>query len=355
MKTLSRYIIYSFIPIFAITLFVFISIIFWGSFIEKSALISKYNLDYKTLLNFILLKMPYFISTIIPFITLISCSILIRNLISTGQWKALLSGGYSPFQIMKPLFYFSILIAFLHFYFNEFITIKNYVKSEEFYDIKIMNRPTNNFELRDISFKSGNYFFYAEIYNLKENKMRNIFIKEITDDFNPDRSFFSSEINWDENSKSWKYKDLKIFTEKGETTSKNIDLNFIPNPKNLSIGEYASNTMDFFSLAERINNLKILGLDYKKEKLDFYLKISNPASNIIMLFLSIIISSSTLFSNKILGSGTTIFVGFLFWNATLTSQRFSQIELITPFWGAFGAHILFTFLIIYLLRKTKAF
>ena len=71
--------------------------------LELSRIISE---DNKSLFNFLylsLLKYPSIINEIIPFVTIISVSFLIRNLINNNEFVSMRNLGYSIFDIFLPI------------------------------------------------------------------------------------------------------------------------------------------------------------------------------------------------------------------------------------------------------------
>ncbi len=99
--------------------FLIISIfIIFINLLELSRAISE---DNKSLLNFFylsILKYPSILNEIIPFVTIISVTFLIRNLISNNEFVSMRNLGYSIFDIFKPI---SIAIFTLGLFFLFFI------------------------------------------------------------------------------------------------------------------------------------------------------------------------------------------------------------------------------------------
>ena len=89
--------------------FLIISIfIIFINLLELSRVISE---DNKNFLNFVylsILKYPSILNEIIPFVTIISVTFLVRNLISNNEFVSMRNLGYSIFDIFKPWFIFFI-------------------------------------------------------------------------------------------------------------------------------------------------------------------------------------------------------------------------------------------------------
>ena len=106
--------------------FLIISIfIIFINLLELSRIISENN---KNIFNFIylsFLKYPSILNEIIPFVTIISISFLIRNLINNNEFVSMRNLGYSIFDIFLPillavfimgLFFLFIIKSIISFY-----------------------------------------------------------------------------------------------------------------------------------------------------------------------------------------------------------------------------------------------
>ena len=84
--------------------FLIISIfIIFINLLELSRVISEENKNIFNFIYFAFLKFPSILNEIIPFVTIISTTFLIRNLISNNEFVAMRNLGYSIFDIFKPI------------------------------------------------------------------------------------------------------------------------------------------------------------------------------------------------------------------------------------------------------------
>ena len=128
--------------------FVIISLfIYFTNILELSRIISE---DKKNILNYLylsFLKYPSILNEIIPFVTIISISFLIRNLINNNEFISMRNLGYSIFDIFLPI---SIAIFFTGLFFLFFVNplsifmetkyeIELDKKEESLYSIKVSN------------------------------------------------------------------------------------------------------------------------------------------------------------------------------------------------------------------------
>ena len=125
--------------------FIIISIfIIFINLLELSRVISE---DNKNIFNFIylsFLKYPSILNEIIPFVTIISISFLIRNLINNNEFVSMRNLGYSIFDIFLPI---SIAVFIMGLFFLFFINPLS-VFMETKYDNKLDNKDNSLYSIK---------------------------------------------------------------------------------------------------------------------------------------------------------------------------------------------------------------
>ena len=184
------------IYLFKLTLkYLFINLVIISIFIifinllELSRIISQEN---KTVINFLylsFLKYPSILNEIIPFVTIISISFLIRNLVNNNELVSMRNLGYSIFDIFLPISLATFIVGlFFLFFLNPFSVIlegkydiNTDQKEDSLYSIKISNNEMW-IKNKDKELKSS----YINIKNidLKDMHAKNIKILLINDDSN---------------------------------------------------------------------------------------------------------------------------------------------------------------------------
>ena len=173
-------------------LFNFMIISFLILFVNLLELSRVINDDNKNIFNFVylsILKYPSILNEIIPFVTIISVSFLIRNLINNNEFVSLRNLGYSILDIFLPIA-ISIFILGLFFLtiinplsvFSESIYEKELNKNDlNLYSIKISN---NEMWIKNEVDKLNTSFINIKNIDLKDMKAKNIKILSIYDNSN---------------------------------------------------------------------------------------------------------------------------------------------------------------------------
>ena len=160
--------------------FIIISIfIIFINFLELSRVLNE---DNKNLFNFLylsFLKYPSILNEIIPFVTIISVSFLIRNLINNNELVSMRNLGYSIFDIFFPI---SISVFFMGLFFLFFLNPLS-VLMETKYDVKLDNKEVS---LYSIKISNNEMWIKNEIdpknssfINIKNINLRNMNAKDI--------------------------------------------------------------------------------------------------------------------------------------------------------------------------------
>ena len=177
----NKYLIFNFIIISFLILFV--------NLLELSRIITD---DNKNIFNFIylsILKYPSILNEIIPFVTIISVSFLIRNLINNNEFVSLRNLGYSIIDIFLPI---AISIFILGLFFLTIINpLSVFLESKyekelnkndlNLYSIKISN---NEMWIKNEVGKLNTSFINIKNIDLKDMKAKNIKILSIYDNSN---------------------------------------------------------------------------------------------------------------------------------------------------------------------------
>ena len=165
---------YLFINFIIISLF-----ILFINFLELSRVVEE---NEKNLLNFLylsLLKYPSILNEIIPFVTIISLSFMIRNLISNNEFISMRNLGYSIIDIFLPIgmavfimgLFFLIIINPLSVFMESRYDIEINNNDNSLYSIKVSN---NEMWIKNQINQTNSRFINIKKINLKNMKAENI-------------------------------------------------------------------------------------------------------------------------------------------------------------------------------------
>lgn len=186
--TIDKYILKQIIEVFILGVVVFTSIVFASdTFISLIKQISTYGMSMKIAAMIILLNLPAVIVMTIPMSVLFATVMTINKMCLQSEITVLKACGISLERISKPIFIFSILMAFLAFFINETIVpiTTDQSKTLALYSIVQRNIPEGkrNFSVKEL--KDGNRLkrlFYVE--KCEDRQFENVTILDLSDDKN---------------------------------------------------------------------------------------------------------------------------------------------------------------------------
>ena len=254
-KLTNKYLIINFIIISLFIMFI--------NLIELSRVLSE---DNKNLFNFLylsFLKYPSILNEIIPFVTIVSVSFLIRNLISNNEFISMRNLGYSIFDIFYPI---AIAVFVMGLFFLIFLNPLSSIMENK-YDVKLDNKENSLYSIKisnnemwiknQITPKNSGFINIKNI-NLKDMNAENIKILLINSKSNKfilakngefKNNIFSLKNVKYYNLKNEEYKNLDIFNLEINFDKENI-LNSVSKYKLVHFYKYInhSKTLNKFNL-----------------------------------------------------------------------------------------------------------
>tara|TARA_X000000950_G_scaffold136311_1_gene169488 strand:+ start:320 stop:1399 length:1080 start_codon:yes stop_codon:yes gene_type:complete len=328
---------YLFINFVIVSLFILLL-----NLIEISRVLS---INERTIINFLylsLLKYPLILNEIIPFVTIISVSFLIRNLINNNEFVAMRNLGYSIFDIFYPIsiaiftigLIFLLLINPLSVFMEKNYDKKLDNKEDSLYSIKISN---NEMWIKNKIDEKNSSFINIKNIDLKDMNAQNIKILLINNDTNKfilakngvfNNNIFSLyEVNYYDFEKE-ENKNLKNF---------NLIINF--NKENILDSILRYKLVPFYNYLKHSKTLNKFNL-YSSEIGLFYIsEILKPIFLVILAF--VIVGFTSKFQRN------ENFFKVLFISITIGFLIFLLKEIVTKLTINFSLNFFFSYLIIF--------
>ncbi len=273
-----------------INFFIISVFIIFINLLELSRLITE---DNKSLLNFFylsFLKYPSILNDIISFVTIISISFLIRNLINNNEFVSMRNLGYSIFDIFIPISIAVFLVGLLFLFFINPLSVFMETKYDNklnntdnsLYSIKISD---NEMWIKNEIDEENSSFINIKNINLKNMNASNIKILLIND--NENKFILAEEGEFKENLfllRNVKYYNLK--DEKFENLENfNLIINF--NKENIlnSISKYK--LVPFYKYISHSKTLSKFNLYSSEIGLYYLSEILKPIFTVILAFVII--------------------------------------------------------------------
>ena len=331
-KLTNKYLIINFIIISLFIMFI--------NLLELSRVLSE---DNKNLFNFLylsFLKYPSILNEIIPFVTIVSISFLIRNLINNNEFVSMRNLGYSIFDIFYPIAIAVFVVGlFFLFFLNPLSAIM-----ENKYDVKLDNKENSLYSIKisnnemwiknQITPRNSGFINIKNI-NLKNMNAENIKILLINSESNK----FILAKNGEFKNNIFSLKNVKYYDLKNEEFKNldnfNLEINFDKENILNSVSKYKLVPFyKYINHSKTLNKFNLyspeIGLYYMSETLKpifivmlafvivgFTSKFQRNENFFKVLFISILIGFSIFLLKEVMSKLTislaiNIYLGYLF-------------------------------------------
>ena len=360
-KTFTCYIARNFWGPFALGLGVFTALLLFGSFFDKLNSFMKAGAAAELLGRYLLYRLPYFLVKTTPMATLLGILFALGGMLSRGEWKAGMAGGWRPFEMLKPLLLCSLMAGVFHLALQETVAPRFYMRSEFLFEGKLRGKE-NWQELikKDVVFSAGEgVFVTAHVFNGRENSMERV----IANIYRDGRLFV--EINarsalWQAAGRRWFFKDgvfinydasLKPISSRFASYQSDIS---VP-PGSLVLERLVPEGVSIAGLLRRVERLSAVGSPVVSELTILYCKLAAPLANPVMALIGAMMVLLMRGGSRVLNFGLAVVVGFIFWAAVIMGQSLGDAELFPPLIAGFGPLAIFTFFSLFGLKKARAF
>ncbi len=342
MNKINFYLFYLTYKYFIINFIIMSLFIIFLNLLEVSRILPESNKNIFNFLYLSFLKYPSILNEIIPFVTIISISFLIRNLISNNEFVSMRNLGYSIFDIFLPISVAIFLIGLVFLFFVNPLS----VFMENKYDIKLDNKDNSLYSIKisnnemwiknEIKPKNSSFINIKNI-DLKDMSAENIKILQINNDSS--KFILAESGNIKEN--IFELIDVKYYDLKNENFKEldnfNLLINF--NKENIlnSISKYK--LVPFYNYIKHSKTLNKFNLYSPEIGLYYISEFLKPAFIVVLAF--VIIGFTSKFQRN------ENFFKVLFISISIGFSIFLLKEIISKLTISLSINIYFSYLIIF--------
>ncbi len=362
LNKLDQYVIRQFWIILGIAILGFLSIFIIVDLIENLDRFMDNSVPSNIVLEYYFYTLPYFISIGLPMAVLIATVLSLGSMVKRNEWTAMKASGISLFRVSIPLIICGGFLSGVSFildnnlvaYGNEkrFEIDRDYVKRKSRHklkntlkDIFLQKNRSNHISLSRyfINKSSGNDFTMVDLGSLKIRKRID-----------------AKKILWNSDSLKWSLKgfSIRFFNENGIEENvligrkdTLIELGFLPS--DIQQQARKPDELDYYRLTERINQLKLNGVDTIRWEVTRYLKISFAFTNLIVILCGIPLVVIKENNSLSFGLGASVFVIFGYYAFIKFGQSLGFKGVLEPLVSAWIGNIVFVVAGLVLFWKAK--
>ncbi len=300
---------------------------------------------------------PYIISLTLPIAMLLSALFSMSTFAQYNEIIAQLSSGVSLYRILMPLFITAVIISISAGFFNELVVP---VSNQKRYDIKrydIYNKTRETEKARSNIYRQDtvNRKFIVKFFNGRTREARLVSIQTFAGPNLVER-LDAKKMIWQEG--NWKLEDIKLrrFDEEGErlyTLKDSVLKNTHIEPQDLVDIQKNPEEMSFSELNAFISDLRSLGADIKKWRVERHLKIAMPFANFIVVLLGAPLASRKRRGGIAINFGISLLVSFVYFIIIRMGQVFGHQGKLDPLLAAWLGNLIFLAIGIYALITVK--
>lgn len=361
MKTLDKYLVKEFLRTFVV-MFLASSVLFIViDIIDQLSKMLRYGATLEQAALYYILRLPYLLTLTSPVIMLLTGLFLMNTLAKYNESIAVRAAGISIKRMLLPLIIIGFVVSIAIGWFGDYVLPKAEERREHLYQVEIKKGQARDRMLRTkIFFQEGSDVQnYVAFFNGHTNEMKVIDKTIVAADFSS--ILYKSEATsavWDEG--EWKYNQLyQRKFDKGKLVDYQQDKEFVGEVMNVTPLEFIRSgkptlSMNYRELSQYIARLKKLNDNYSKELVDLYMKISFPLANLIILFFSFpIVTSSTRSKNRGYVFMLGLAVCFTFLITVEISRSLGYSEVLPPLVAAWAPNIIFAVVGVFFLYKAE--
>lgn len=347
MKTITRYLVTSYLATISTCLFAFVSIYLIIDILERFSKFSRAGVPLNTTLFYFVCKIPGILAQTTPMALLMGTMILLGSLSKSNEITAMRSSGISLVKIGTPLILVSLCISLGLLYMQEAVIPMTSQIMERIENEDLNRKPSQTIlNLNNIWIRSENSILEAKHFEREKSILRGVTIWVVETGFKPvlkidaasakftsgglllteaRKRFFSTDGHNDEGKETSLFFPIKLDSSDMKSVTASIE------------------SMGFFELYNYTRNIAHKGFDPTIYKTTLHAKISLPFAAVVMTFLAIPFSLRDSRSGSMgIGIGLSIIIGFSYFVTNSLLISLGQAGALPPVLAAWSANMLFT-------------
>lgn len=348
MKILTKYIVMNFWRLFLLFFLSFIMIFIIVDLFDNLDDLLQYDITARELFYYYLNFVPPVIVQTIPVAVLLSVISLFRRLSSSNEYVAMVGGGFSLTDMLKPLAVSIFCLSIFSFIVSDYMVPGSYFRQQKIKAERFYRADHSSKKILQKLYMSGkeNQLVFIRSYDIVKKAMQNIVIIESGKDNLLQRKIIAAEGDW--RGDGWVFKNVTVYdysrgyiSEKVETlTELFMDINTRPEDLILS-----KNTPDFMSTRQ----LKALSRRLPDENSDFrrillveyHYRYAFSFVGLVLLFVAVAFGLIQKRGPALLGVGAGILIGLFYYVLLSILLSFGKGGFLPPFVAAWGANFIF--------------
>lgn len=355
-----RYIARTFWAPFGFGLAVFCLLLLFGSLFDSLNFFIRSGAGAGVFFRYVFYQTPYFMVKMTPIATLLAVLFSVGGLMSRGEWKAGLAGGWRPFDMIKPLLACSLLAAAGQFLLQETVAPDLYLRSTHLYEEKMRGRDDwQRLVKKNVAFSAGDESFVtAGLFDGRRRTMSGVAAAGYRAG-KLELEVSARSADWDPAEKRWMFSDGVVTAyEAGKPPrikrfARYASAVTVP-PENLVLERLVPDGVSLREVLRRLSLLEAVGAPHSEENTLLWIKLCAPLASPVMALIGAAMAMLMRGGSRLFSVGFAVGAGFLFWSMMIMAQEAGNAELVPAFAAGLGPALLFAAASLWGLRRARA-
>ena len=359
-RTFFRYIAAGFWAPFGFGLTVFCLLLTFGSLFDSLNFFIRSGAGPWVFAKYVLFQVPYFVVKMAPIATLLAVLFSLGAMMSRGEWKAGLAGGWRPLDMIKPLLACALLVGAGQFLLQETVAPDLYLRSTHLYEQNLRGREDwQRLVKKNVTFSAGEgTFVTASLFDGLKKTMSGV-VADFYADGRLSRELNAAAARWDGEGRRWIFTSgVKIDYEGDSPRSiarfpEYVSEVSVP-PEDLVLERLVPDGVSIPDVRARIARLKAVGAPSGEERTLFWVQLFSPLAAPVMALIGAAMAMFMGRGNRLYSVGFSVGFGFFFWSMLIMGQEAGSAGMVPPFLAGLLPVLVFAAASFWALRKARA-
>lgn len=359
MKTIKKYILFSFAKPFISSLFTLLLLMIVTHFFDYMHTFLEYKPSLLLLIRYFSSRIPEWFVTVTPIATLLGILFSLGTLNRNFEITAIKSSGIKIMYVIKPVIIFSLLVSILvGLIFGMVVPSSRSGADKLFLTIKKKNLRIDSAIRTNFIYMGANRKLYF-IKKFAGNNLTGLKIIEFFPDSTKEKTLIVADkavysgSHWNLTNGS-----IRKFSPKDSSISSYIEFEhqkiyLEETPESFKKAVKKPEEMNFFSLITHIKKLERGGFSTVREKVILHHKISYPFANTVIILFGIPLALWHLMKSRTIGFFISLIICFIYWGAISVGNALGAGGILPPVVGAWSANITFFLISLVLMKLSK--
>lgn len=352
MKHIDKYVLKRFLMTMAGTLFLLVVVLVLSELSTRSSSIMKAKADPKFFYEYLIFRIPRFISFSVPVSIMFSITFTITSFARTNELLAIIASGWSYYRAIAAALLGGVFLGLGLFAFNELIVGDAEHRSQQAWR---RFRGQDTYAERVVHkthIKSGRNFYYFHRYEPTKKRFNKLHVIRFRKDYTPfmearaaGASYIAAKKDWELRKGSVRYFDESLNLVK-EMKFKETFLGLPEKPELFQRETRHPDAMDLDYLTDFIPQQKEAGLNTLTYEILFQERFAIPFVSLVVLFIGALVGRRLKKASMAASLGITILVVLVYFVLQSLGKSFAKDGLVPVWTGVWFANILYTSLVI---------